>query len=371
MSADNNTVTATVLLVDDSPTIQRFIELTFAGEDVRVIVAGDGDAAIARIEEQPPDIVLADIGMRGKSGYEVASYIKREPRLSHIPVLLLAGAFEPVDQGKAAETGCDGVLSKPFEPQLVIGRVKELLERSRGVVSAPGVGWPLSASATEAASLPAPVHSDAGSTGSESLGDFFDKLDAAFANLPASRPVAPATDHLRSGSEPAGATPGAAGQNGVPDGGAHAGIGDKWEIEPSPGPDIEMPSFLAPPHDTGPLPPPRAVIRPAPAQIVRPATAALSAVASPAAEAEAMPPLAEVFASLLDAEQPGAAPAHTAAWVRPPIVTDDLVEQVADRVLERLSDRVVRETTARLVSSIAERLVREEIDRIKAAIKNL
>jgi CheY-like chemotaxis protein len=341
---DNDTLTATALLADDSPTIQRLIELTFAGEDVRVIVAGDGDAAIACIEKQPPDIVLADIGMRGKSGYEVASYIKREPRLSHIPVLLLAGAFEPVDQGKVAETGCDGVLSKPFEPQLVIGRVKELLARSRGVVSAAGAGWPQSAlaSATEPSSLPAPAHATAASTGSESLGDFFEKLDAAFANLPASRHVTPATEHLRSASEPGGA---------------------------SPGPDIELPSFLAPPHDAGPLPPPRAVIRPAPAPVVRPATAVLSAVAS--AEAEAMPPLAEVFTSLLDAEQPGAAPAQTAAWVRPPVVTDDLVERVADRVLERLSDRVVRETTARLVSSIAERLVREEIDRIKAAIKNL
>ena len=87
-----------------------------------------------------------------------------------------------------------------------------------------------------------------------------------------------------------------------------------------------------------------------------------------------MPALADAFATLLDAEQPGAAPANTATWVRPPappIVTDELVERVTQRVLERMSDRVVRETTAELVSSIAERLVREEIDRLKAAIRNL
>ena len=65
--------------------------------------------------------------MPGKNGYEVAQYIKQSPTLSHIPVVLLTGAFEPVDQARAAEVGCDGVLAKPFEPQLVIGRVKELL----------------------------------------------------------------------------------------------------------------------------------------------------------------------------------------------------------------------------------------------------
>src|SRR5260370_19968152 len=72
-----------------------------------------------------------EVGRRGGTGYEVARHIKETPRLAHIPVVLLTGAFEPVDQAKAAATGCDGVLAKPFEPQLVIGRVKELLARPR------------------------------------------------------------------------------------------------------------------------------------------------------------------------------------------------------------------------------------------------
>ena len=120
----------TLLLADDSVTIQRVIELTFADEDVKVIAVSDGDQAIARLEASPPDIVLADIGMPGKNGYEVAQYIRQSPRLAHIPVVLLTGAFEPVDQARAAEAGCDGVLAKPFEPQLVIGRVKELLRQA-------------------------------------------------------------------------------------------------------------------------------------------------------------------------------------------------------------------------------------------------
>src|SRR5580704_8576766 len=111
--------------------------MTFADKDIRVVAVSDGNQAIARVEEEPPDIVLADVGMPGKSGYEVSSYIKHHPRLAHIPVLLLTGAFEPIDQQKAADAGCDGVLAKPFEPQLVIGRVKELLSRPRATAAPP------------------------------------------------------------------------------------------------------------------------------------------------------------------------------------------------------------------------------------------
>lgn len=116
-----------LLLADDSVTIQRVIELTFADEDITVIAVGDGQQAIDRIESDRPDIVLADVGMPEKSGYEVAAFVKNTPHLAHIPVLLLTGAFEPVDEKKALAVGCDGVLAKPFEPQMVITRVKELL----------------------------------------------------------------------------------------------------------------------------------------------------------------------------------------------------------------------------------------------------
>ena len=128
----------TLLLADDSVTIQRVIELTFADEDIQVIAVSDGDQAIARIDADPPDIVLADVGMPGRDGYEVAAHVKQSPRLAHIPVMLLTGAFEPVDEVRAKSIGCDGVLAKPFEPQLVISRVRELLARSGGSASGAG-----------------------------------------------------------------------------------------------------------------------------------------------------------------------------------------------------------------------------------------
>ena len=85
-----------LLLADDSVTIQRVIELTFADEDIRVIAVGDGRQAIERIQAERPDIVLADIGMPERDGYEVAAFVKSHPDLGHVPVLLLTGAFIPV-----------------------------------------------------------------------------------------------------------------------------------------------------------------------------------------------------------------------------------------------------------------------------------
>ena len=120
-----------LLLADDSVTIQRVIELTFADEDVQVRAVGDGNKAIASIQSERPDIVLADVGMPERDGYDVAAFIKGNPQLAGIPVLLLTGAFEPIDETRARAVGCDGVLVKPFEPQMVINRVKDLLAGRR------------------------------------------------------------------------------------------------------------------------------------------------------------------------------------------------------------------------------------------------
>jgi DNA-binding response OmpR family regulator len=120
----------TLLLADDSVTIQRVIELTFAHEDVHVVSVGDGQRAIDWMDSGWPDIVLVDVEVPEVDGYTVASHVKQSTRLRHVPVLLLAGAFEPIDQDRVQSIGCDGVLVKPFEPQQLVTRVKTLLERS-------------------------------------------------------------------------------------------------------------------------------------------------------------------------------------------------------------------------------------------------
>ena len=158
----------TLLLADDSLTIQRVIELTFADEDIRVITVSTGEQAIAAMEEGAPDIVLADVGMPGKSGYEIARYVRETPRLARTRVLLLAGAFDPADSSEAAAREYDGVLVKPFEPQQVIARVRELLSPS-GVI--------------DAATVPVPKASQ---RASGNLDDYFEQLDRALGGPSAS-----------------------------------------------------------------------------------------------------------------------------------------------------------------------------------------
>ena len=129
-----------ILLADDSITIQKVIELTFSDEDFEVVTVGNGRLAIERLPEARPDLVLCDIIMPEKDGYEVCDFIKKTPSLAHIPVLLLTGAFEPFDQERAARVGCDGFLAKPFEPQALIAKVKELLAQSASR-PAPAPAW--------------------------------------------------------------------------------------------------------------------------------------------------------------------------------------------------------------------------------------
>ena len=193
-------MTHKLLLADDSVTIQRVIELTFADEDIDVIVVGDGQLAVEHLDADPPDLVLADVDMPKRDGYEVAAYMKSRPTLAHISVVLLTGAFEQVDLARATAAGSIEVLAKPFEPQMVINRVKQLLNRKPedGAPGQPAIdpAPPAMASVPPAVSMSmAPQDSPAGAPdpatqhGSDqtsqpvSLDDYFDQLDAAFSSL--------------------------------------------------------------------------------------------------------------------------------------------------------------------------------------------
>ena len=121
----------TVLLADDSLTIQRVVTLTFANEDVTITSVSDGDQAVEAITRSRPDLVLADIAMPGRTGYQVVQFVRSQPELASLPVLLLAGAFDPVDEAQARMVGADGVLTKPFDPSVLIGQVNLLLATGR------------------------------------------------------------------------------------------------------------------------------------------------------------------------------------------------------------------------------------------------
>jgi CheY-like chemotaxis protein len=127
-----------LLLADDSVTIQKVIDLTFSDEGIEVTTVSNGEQAILKLEEMVPDIVLADIFMPGRSGYEVCEHIKRDERFRHIPVMLLVGSFEPFDEAEARRVGADDYLTKPFQSiRQLVSKVTSLLGGGGGEEEAP------------------------------------------------------------------------------------------------------------------------------------------------------------------------------------------------------------------------------------------
>ncbi len=126
----------TLLLADDSVVIQKLVGLSFASEDVEIVSTDNGDDAVTKAREIRPDVVLADVVMPGKSGYEVCEALKQDPTLAHIPVLLLTGTFEAFDEGRAQAAGATGHITKPFEAQALVERVKTVIKNASAAAAA-------------------------------------------------------------------------------------------------------------------------------------------------------------------------------------------------------------------------------------------
>ncbi len=323
----------TLLLVDDSVTIQRVIELTFADEGIRVISVSDGESAIARMEAENPDIVLADVGMPNVNGYQVAAHVKGTPALAHVPVLLLTGAFEPIDEQRARHTGCDGVLVKPFEPRQLIAAVRGLLAGTPATNLWPadmprteGRGGPSETTPTPIEAPAAPLH--------------LVPPPAEEVGLPATDEAEPDTDStgaaLQAGAD---SDPGAS----TPDVAAAPPVAAATDTQVDTGTANEEPTSGAGSDSGGVLP---------------------AATAAPDEERPAAPAgqrsLARVFSALLAAERgdPGGRLPKAAASA----LSEAAVEEVVVRVVTRMTDELVRKT----VLETAERLIREEIDRTKS-----
>src|SRR5438445_4645343 len=128
-------VPRSLLLADDSVTIQKAVGMTFKGEDVTLTMVSDGEEALARAKEMRPDLILADVGMPGMGGYELCEKVRADAGIRHIPVLLLGGGT-PVDPSKAIAVGANGHMPKPFDSQKLIDQVKQILANPKMVPSA-------------------------------------------------------------------------------------------------------------------------------------------------------------------------------------------------------------------------------------------
>ncbi|MCR4373896.1 MAG: response regulator [Acidobacteria bacterium] len=408
----------TLLLADDSVTIQRVIELTFAEQGMRVVSVGDGESAIARMTAERPDIVLADVGMRRVDGYQVAAHMKGTPALAQVPVLLLTGAFEPIDEERARRAGCDGVLVKPFEPRQLLAQVRALLSGQRPAdlwpadmprvdtrpartgpakaappPAAPADGShllppraqplelspPRSAPAFDTMPEPGPVSSAPPAEAAFELG--LDDLDLAFSRLdpvaaPGKLDAETVSDFQRDIHELRSAAPEEPRERAA-SAPSHFAEDMDWDlparapepepvslVEAPPPPPLEPLEAFIPAPSPAPAPPPSVPEpKPEPVPVVfvpPPAPAPVPPTPPPPPAPQQPPPsLASAFSALLAAEQ-------TQPQLRPsaagsPALSDAAVEEVVKRVVTRMTDEVVR----KVVLETAERLIREEIERIK------
>jgi CheY-like chemotaxis protein len=119
-----------ILLADDSLTIQKVVELTFSDSEYELVCVGNGMRALEKVRDSRPDLILADVVMPEKNGYEVCEAIKGDPQTSRIPVILLTGTFEPFDRQRADRIGADAIVSKPFDSQQLLRQVEALLSNT-------------------------------------------------------------------------------------------------------------------------------------------------------------------------------------------------------------------------------------------------
>ncbi|HEV8483354.1 MAG TPA: response regulator [Blastocatellia bacterium] len=149
-------MTSRILLADDSITIQKVVNLTFADEGIEVIAVSNGEVAERRLSEINPDLVLADIFMPGKNGYELCEFVKQSPQFRNVPVVLLVGAFEPFNEAEARRVRADAHLTKPFESRTLVETVRKLIGKSGRAGAAASQSGPLQAPVSEAQPIAQP-----------------------------------------------------------------------------------------------------------------------------------------------------------------------------------------------------------------------
>lgn len=117
----------TIYFIDDSATMREVIKIAFRRENMEVLASHDAAMALDEIEKARPDVVITDVIMPEKDGYEVCQFIKNHPELSKTPVILMSGVVNRAVAERAFAVKADELLRKPFQPQDLIARVRHLL----------------------------------------------------------------------------------------------------------------------------------------------------------------------------------------------------------------------------------------------------
>jgi len=128
----------TVYFIDDSATMREVVKIAFRRESINVITCSDAASALNQFEQQPPDVVITDVIMPDIDGFSVCAQIKQNPQLGKTPVILMSGVVNKNVADRAVAVQADELVRKPFQPQELIGRVKNLLGQGSAPAHASG-----------------------------------------------------------------------------------------------------------------------------------------------------------------------------------------------------------------------------------------
>ena len=411
-----------ILLADDSLTIQKVVELTFSDSEYDLVCVGNGMRALEKVRESRPDLILADVVMPEKNGYEVCEAIKGDPQTARIPVILLTGTFEPFDRQRADRIGADAIVSKPFDSQQLLRQVEALLSNTTMVSPE------ISAAATMALPLPMPQEiAVGGPTAPPGRGEDAEPFDAGFApddftgsiRIPTGDPFEEEFERADADSaaavfEKAEGGRGTAPAPNVPPAPASPfGVEEEEEIggpswlgeEPERPGGAERPHWVsspmppAPPLFESPAEAPTAEIRPGdfdlrpketvqeidadaaevlfdvPAPVREPEPASIATPPEPPAAAAAAPEPAshphephELEALAQTSSIPELAQMLTSVS-RSADLSDADLDRLAARIVEKLSDRVIREIAWEVIPDMAEIVIKQRIKELEAGLE--
>lgn len=308
-----------LLLADDSVTIQKVVNLTFADEGIEVIAVGDGNSAVSAFIENEPDIVLADVSMPGLSGYEVCERIRRGNVRAGVPVILLVGSFEQFDETKAAQVGASAHITKPFSSiRNLVTMVNSLLAQSSAASAFAEI---------PAAAVPPVVAAD--------------ELIEAYRPDPVYVPAPPAAaDDILSGSELDSILGGSAARQPVIDDfdilDIPMGTASKPAVQPAPAPAAPPPPYLS-------------------------AEAPFDATV-PRFQSPAMP----FEATMTEFGTPVVAAAQPAPQQAVPTLSRADIEAIAASLSQRLSEDVIREIALKIVPEVTAKIIEKMVEQAAA-----
>jgi CheY-like chemotaxis protein len=347
-----------LLLADDSATIQKVVDLTFADEGVRVVAVGNGQDAIDQILKFAPDIVLADAFMPSPNGYEICEYVKTNEQLKHIPVMLLVGSFEPFDEAEARRVGADDILTKPFQS------IRRLIDRVGALVSGPPVE-----KETPTAELPKDEQP------AEAVGMDTHELEVTTADtLSLDEVLAQKEEKVE---QPVVATESLPREEtmetGVTASDSSEVLLELDELEPVQASAEEEEEFVLDlDDDTVPVYEPPAVRAFVEPQVTETAAAAASGYessyqpeiqSSPFADTQEVPYVAEAQeVEVVEPEPIVAEPEPSVTSITTDQLSPEMIDAIARRVVEMMSDKVIREIAWEVVPDLAELLIKRQLE---------